>query len=347
MAIDGNHEQSEGGKSTVTAYLLWFFLGGFAAHRIYLKRYTSALKFEAIHIAGWVIVFLGGIPNFHPPEAIRMVEAGGFEFPLFYIGGLLVMACLAWLLVDAVAIPSMIADLDRADREEQSYSVPVDFDPSAAGLRRHLQKKAPPRDTAWDDIEIKEDTGPAGLPEDYALPWRKGGDGQGGASYRVQYDETGKLVFDAESRFEALRAAQAEPTAAVSEEVQAYEDEPAYDDAANYDEPTPLEEQILEEFLAEKKGFVTAYACWLFGGVAGIHRWYLGSLLGPVLFGAIWVVGFVLLSQGGNDLAYGSGIVFLVSGVLLFLFDGLTLGKQVTRYNDALLRRIAIEASGA
>lgn len=340
MAIDGNNRQSEGGKSTVVAYLLWFFLGGVAAHRIYLKRYTSALKFLAVHIAGWAIVILAGIPNIDPPEAIRMVEAGGFEFPMFYIGGLLVMACLAWLLVDAVAIPSMIADLDRADREEESYSVPVDFDPSAAGLRRHVQRKAPPRDTAWDDIEIKEETGPSGLPEDFALPWRKGENDRGGASYRVQYDDSGKLVFGGEAHAEA-------PPAAVSEPVQAYRDEPAYGDETEHDAPTQLEEQILAAFLAEKKGFITAYACWLFGGLVGVHRWYLGSLLAPVLFGAIWAAGFVLLAQGGSDLAYGSGIGFLVIGVLLFLFDGLTLGKQVTRHNDALLRRLAIEASGA
>ena len=45
-------------KSKVTAYLLWFFLGVFSAHRFYLKKYTSAIVYlltlQLLGI-GWIL----------------------------------------------------------------------------------------------------------------------------------------------------------------------------------------------------------------------------------------------------------------------------------------------------
>jgi TM2 domain-containing membrane protein YozV len=50
------------GKSAVVAYLLWFFLGVFAAHRFYLGRPLSAILqilsyFILIGFVWWVIDF--------------------------------------------------------------------------------------------------------------------------------------------------------------------------------------------------------------------------------------------------------------------------------------------------
>ena len=53
-------------KSKVVAYILWFFLGVFSAHRFYLKKYGTAifylLTFQLLGIV-WVfdLFFLGGM----------------------------------------------------------------------------------------------------------------------------------------------------------------------------------------------------------------------------------------------------------------------------------------------
>ena len=67
-------------KSKVTAYLLWFFLGIFSAHRFYLKKYGSAIFYLlTLQIAGigWV---------FDVFELGRMVDRynlmGGYYEPI-------------------------------------------------------------------------------------------------------------------------------------------------------------------------------------------------------------------------------------------------------------------------
>lgn len=46
-------------KSTGAAYLLWFFLGGFGAHRFYLGRTGTAVGQLLLLLFGWVPLFLG------------------------------------------------------------------------------------------------------------------------------------------------------------------------------------------------------------------------------------------------------------------------------------------------
>ena len=48
-------------KSTGAAYLLWFFLGGFGAHRFYLGRTGSAAAQLLLMLLGWIPLFLGWI----------------------------------------------------------------------------------------------------------------------------------------------------------------------------------------------------------------------------------------------------------------------------------------------
>ncbi len=67
-------------KSTGASYLLWFFLGGFGAHRFYLGRMPTAAGQLALLLLGWIPLFLGWI------------------------------ALGIWLLVDAFLIPGMIAE---------------------------------------------------------------------------------------------------------------------------------------------------------------------------------------------------------------------------------------------
>ena len=72
-------------KSTGTAYLLWFFLSGFAAHRFYLGKTGSAVLI--------LVLFWGGL-------ILSVVVVG--------IG--LLIAFAIWWIVDGFLIPQMIQD---------------------------------------------------------------------------------------------------------------------------------------------------------------------------------------------------------------------------------------------
>jgi TM2 domain-containing membrane protein YozV len=70
-------------KSTGAAYLLWFFLGTFGAHRFYLGRTGTAVTQLLMTIIGWLTVVL-------------------------VVGIFILIAVGIWLLVDAFLIPGMI-----------------------------------------------------------------------------------------------------------------------------------------------------------------------------------------------------------------------------------------------
>ena len=46
-------------KSAGVAYLLWFFLGGFGAHRFYLGQNGTAAAQLLLLLLGWLPVFIG------------------------------------------------------------------------------------------------------------------------------------------------------------------------------------------------------------------------------------------------------------------------------------------------
>lgn len=72
-------------KSTGTAYLLWFFLGGLGAHRFYLGRPGSAVAQIAIFWGSFVLMFI-------------------------FIGFLTVWITPVWLIVDLFLIPQMVSE---------------------------------------------------------------------------------------------------------------------------------------------------------------------------------------------------------------------------------------------
>ncbi len=74
--------------SALVAYLLWFFLGYFGAHRFYLGRWISGL----------IMLALFGIGS-----ALAFILVG--YIPLTFVG--------LWWVIDAFLIPGMIA-IDRA-----------------------------------------------------------------------------------------------------------------------------------------------------------------------------------------------------------------------------------------
>lgn len=46
-------------KSTGAAYLLWFFLGGLGAHRLYLGQTGTGIAQLLLGLLGWIPLFLG------------------------------------------------------------------------------------------------------------------------------------------------------------------------------------------------------------------------------------------------------------------------------------------------
>ena len=46
-------------KSVGASYLLWFFLGGFGAHRFYLDRSGTAVVQLLLLLLGWLPLFIG------------------------------------------------------------------------------------------------------------------------------------------------------------------------------------------------------------------------------------------------------------------------------------------------
>ncbi|NRA86992.1 MAG: TM2 domain-containing protein [Rhizobiales bacterium] len=50
-------------KEVILAYILWFFLGSFGVHRMYMNRTFSGLIMAALQIISWplVLIFVGYI----------------------------------------------------------------------------------------------------------------------------------------------------------------------------------------------------------------------------------------------------------------------------------------------
>lgn len=94
-------------KSTGASYLLWFFLGGFGAHRFYLGRNGTAITQLLLLLLGWI------------PFAIGWVALG------------------IWLLVDLFLIPGMV-------REENIKTIHR-MGGSAGAANGYQQQQPPPQ----------------------------------------------------------------------------------------------------------------------------------------------------------------------------------------------------------
>lgn len=75
-------------KSALLAYLIWFFLGWFGLHRLYLGRIMSGLVMLAIFGVSWLLTFI-------------------------LIGFLGYLIIVPWWLIDAFLIPGMARDANE------------------------------------------------------------------------------------------------------------------------------------------------------------------------------------------------------------------------------------------
>jgi len=83
-------------KSMALAYILWFFLGGFSAHRFYLGYTTSGAAQLGLRFFGFVLL-IAGITS--PATAA--------------LGGLMVIVSTLWTLFDVFLIPGMCRNASR------------------------------------------------------------------------------------------------------------------------------------------------------------------------------------------------------------------------------------------
>ena len=107
-----------GRKSLPLAYILWFFLGLFGAHRFYARAGKTGWWLLALHLGGWLIVSIGHWSGASTDTAITETMLGtatvtwvDFDSeggPLTYIGEALRGAAYLWWLVDIVLVPSLI-----------------------------------------------------------------------------------------------------------------------------------------------------------------------------------------------------------------------------------------------
>jgi len=77
-----NSEMMQRRKSLTAAYLLWFFLGGFGAHRFYLGETSSACILLALVLGGWFTIWI-------------------------YVGFIPLIIAGVWLIVDAFRLPGI------------------------------------------------------------------------------------------------------------------------------------------------------------------------------------------------------------------------------------------------
>jgi len=106
------------GKSTLLAYLLWFFLAGWGVHRFYLGHIKSALAMIALTLINTIFLVipfmiqlfkLSACMERYPRSYDRM--CGGFDNlfgGLMFIGAAAAVAIAVWFIVDAFLIPGMV-----------------------------------------------------------------------------------------------------------------------------------------------------------------------------------------------------------------------------------------------
>ncbi len=125
LTTEGQIRYDADKKSKLVAYLLWFFLGAFGAHRFYAKRVLTGfiqLLMWAGAVALMVIAMMpawdslqksaeadaAGTPDPALQQAATEAMAAVVQSPM-YLGGLALLAIFGiWWLVDAFLIPGWI-----------------------------------------------------------------------------------------------------------------------------------------------------------------------------------------------------------------------------------------------
>lgn len=105
-------------KSLGVAYLFWFFLGLFGAHRFYLRAGRTGWWLLALHLGGWLLMILAFMSSAHVSResydtlfgygSFTSVTSGPGSAPLLWLGNAMRAAAWLWWLIDIVLIPGML-----------------------------------------------------------------------------------------------------------------------------------------------------------------------------------------------------------------------------------------------
>ena len=111
-------------KSALLAYILWFFLGFFGVHRMYLGRVGSGIAMLVLHGLSWLTYW---------------ILIGWFGFGILGL----------WWLIDALLIPGMTRDYNNRLVDSLRASRPPRA-PAAAGAPHRARAWArPPHRRGW------------------------------------------------------------------------------------------------------------------------------------------------------------------------------------------------------
>ena len=125
LTTEGQIRYDADKKSKLVAYLLWFFLGAFGAHRFYAKRVLSGFIQLLMWIGGFALMVIAMMPAMEPLQKNAEAEAAGtpdpaleqaaaeavavvFQSPMFLAGFALLAIFTIWWFVDSFLIPGWI-----------------------------------------------------------------------------------------------------------------------------------------------------------------------------------------------------------------------------------------------
>ena len=103
-------------KSTLAAYLLWFFLGSLAAHCFYLGKWKTGLLRLILGIVGILGFSIGGI-GLLASTSQQQIE-GSTAISSFF--GVILLILGIWMIVDLFTIPKTIRQHQEALRQKYS-----------------------------------------------------------------------------------------------------------------------------------------------------------------------------------------------------------------------------------
>ena len=103
-------------KSTLVAYLLWFFLGSLAAHCFYLGKWKTGLLRLILGIVGILGFSIGGI-GLLASTSQQQIE-GSTAISSFF--GVILLILGIWMVVDLFTIPKTIRQHQEALRQKYS-----------------------------------------------------------------------------------------------------------------------------------------------------------------------------------------------------------------------------------
>ena len=101
-------------KSSVVAYLLWFFLSWLAMHKFYIGKVKQGILYLAVPWLAVIIAIAGGVIAGQAPGAPADSTATGAGITVLVIAGLAFLASVIWWLVDLFTLHRQV---ERANEQ--------------------------------------------------------------------------------------------------------------------------------------------------------------------------------------------------------------------------------------